>query len=87
MGQIGMESRSSYYTSRKHLETTDTDRVMVFLLLAEVHIHFNHFPEATKTIQDAMTEFSGIPEEVKYTAPSLSPKVSVAHMEWSNIFC
>ncbi|KAG0601340.1 hypothetical protein M758_11G102800 [Ceratodon purpureus] len=65
MGQVGIESNSSFYRSRKHLETTDMDRVMVFLLLAEVHIHFNHFPEATKTIQDAMTRFSGTPEEVR----------------------
>jgi hypothetical protein len=47
--------------------TTDADRIMVFLLLAEVHVQFNHFPEATKTIQEAMNEFSGYPEEVKYT--------------------
>jgi hypothetical protein len=44
--------------------TTDADRIMVFLLLAEVHVQFNHFLEATKTIQEAMDEFSGCPEEV-----------------------
>ena len=63
-----MDSRSSYYVSRKHLETTDTDRVMVFLLLVQVHIQFDHFPEATKTIQDAMTQFTGTPEEVTYAS-------------------
>lgn len=66
MRQVGMESRSSYYTSRKQVETTDTERVMVFLLLVDVHIRFNQFPEATKTIQDAMTAFSGTPQEVAY---------------------
>lgn len=69
MRQVGMESRSSYYTSGKHVETTDTDRVMVYLLLADVHIHFNRFPEATKTIQDAMTKFSGTPQEVRSRSP------------------
>lgn len=67
MQRVNASSRPSYYTSKKPMETTDTDRVTVFLLLAEVHIHFNHFPEATKTIQDAMNEFAGSPEEVAHS--------------------
>nr|PNR30269.1 hypothetical protein PHYPA_026585 [Physcomitrium patens] len=61
MEHIGKES--SYYTSRKHVETTDTDRVMVFLLLVEVHTQFGRFPEAAKAVEDAMAGFSGTPEE------------------------
>lgn len=67
-----MESRSSYYTSRKHVETTDTDRVTVFLLLADVHIHLNNFQEATKVLQEAMNAFSGTPQEVALAAPCLT---------------
>lgn len=69
MEHIGKES--SYYTSRKHVETTDTDRVMVFLLLVEVHTQFGHFQEAAKAVEDAMAGFSGTPEEVTYTAPPI----------------
>ncbi|XP_073386115.1 uncharacterized protein [Physcomitrium patens] len=63
MEHIGKES--SYYTSRKHVETTDTDRVMVFLLLVEVHTQFGRFPEAAKAVEDAMAGFSGTPEEMR----------------------
>ncbi|KAL3696933.1 hypothetical protein R1sor_011009 [Riccia sorocarpa] len=46
-------------------ETSDYERVLIYLLLAEVHMRFGHIPEATKIIQDAMNLFRGTPEEAR----------------------
>lgn len=42
-----------------------TDRVSVFIQLADVHSKLGQVPEASKIVQDALTKFRGTPEEVR----------------------
>ncbi|XP_014680474.1 PREDICTED: tetratricopeptide repeat protein 21B-like, partial [Priapulus caudatus] len=42
-----------------------SDRVIVFLELADSHRQLGQKPEAAKVVQDALNEFKGTPEEVK----------------------
>ncbi|KAL2643441.1 hypothetical protein R1flu_011028 [Riccia fluitans] len=58
----------AYYSSsvsNTNGETTGSERVLIYLLLAEVQMRFGHIPEATKIIQDAMSMFKGTPEEAQ----------------------
>ncbi|KAG6540817.1 hypothetical protein Mapa_017794 [Marchantia paleacea] len=67
MKQVSTDMYEAYYSSTDLNaigQTAGSDRVLVYLLLADVHMRFGHTLEATKTIQDAMNEFMGTPEEV-----------------------
>ncbi|KAL3683406.1 hypothetical protein R1sor_001428 [Riccia sorocarpa] len=68
MKQCYADPYKAYYTSSVPNtvgETSDCERVLIYLLLAEVHMRFGHIPEATKIIQDAMNLFKGTPEEAR----------------------
>ncbi|BBN03618.1 hypothetical protein MPTK1_2g24910 [Marchantia polymorpha subsp. ruderalis] len=73
MKQVSTDMYEAYYSSTDLNalgQTADSDRVLVYLLLADVHMRFGHTLEATKTIQDAMNEFMGTPEEAQVVIAS-----------------
>ncbi|XP_078408432.1 tetratricopeptide repeat protein 21B isoform X2 [Cetorhinus maximus] len=63
MRKTGSASKSK----SKKIEFSATDRVSVFLELADAHRMNGEQHEAAKVMQDAINEFSGTPEELRVT--------------------
>jgi tetratricopeptide repeat protein 21B len=63
----GAKSSASKFgiQSAPKMPVTLTDRVSVFIQLAEVHSKLGNIPEATKIVQDALSKFRGTTEEVR----------------------
>jgi len=69
MAQPGVAKLAPRGVKQKH-RVTLSERASVYLLLAQAHNKLGHVPEATKTIQDASSEFMGTPEEVRINVAS-----------------
>lgn len=68
MNLPGMSSRiGSAGKSAKKTNISIANRVTVYLELADIQRQLNLSHEATKTMQDAINEFAGTPEEIKVT--------------------
>lgn len=67
MNLPGMRRASSASNKKAKFNVTLANRVAVYLELADVQRQLNMEHEATKTMQDAINEFAGTPEEIKVT--------------------
>ncbi|KAG2459713.1 TT21B protein, partial [Polypterus senegalus] len=65
MNLPGIKRTGSTSKLRNKMEISSSDRVSLFLELAEAHRLNGEQHEAAKVIQDAINEFSGTPEEVR----------------------
>lgn len=65
MGLPGVKKAIPNQGGKKANSITLSDRVSVYLELANAHCQLDHTHEAAKIMQDAMNEFSGTSEEVR----------------------
>ncbi|KAJ7571603.1 hypothetical protein O6H91_01G168500 [Diphasiastrum complanatum] len=81
--QLKGENQATINTSRFEVfaDTTNTERALLYVLLAKVHVKMDHLLEATSTIDKAKLQFEGTSEEAQIIIASSELAIARGNVE------